>query len=144
MRPNILIGFAATIALAFSTPAQEFKRLGILLDTSGEMGHLVPQARKEVRLLNAELEKAGREPVVLRELEGASVDQPGALGLPARKNAIVVVQQMFAIDKVNRVFWITHLKGKQTGSGPGFWPVPFPYALPDSRYLSRRNPRDMP
>ena len=41
------------------SPAQnrEHQSLCVLLDTSGEMGFVVPRVRKEVRYLNAELKK---------------------------------------------------------------------------------------
>ena len=48
-------------------------RLAILLDTAAEMGFLVPQVRKEARILNEQLVAAGRPPLPLREMEGASM-----------------------------------------------------------------------
>ena len=92
-------------------------RLGILLDTSGEMGFVVPRARKEVRYLNSELQKAGRAPVVLLEMKGASIDQIRGFGLPARRNALVQLKTLFEKEKVDGVYWITHFKGDQSGAG---------------------------
>ena len=76
-----LIGAAALVGslLLFSTTARPHgaepalvagapvpARLAILLDTSVEMGFLVPQVRKEARFLNEQLVAAGRPPVLLR------------------------------------------------------------------------------
>ncbi|NNE93863.1 MAG: hypothetical protein HKN23_19610, partial [Verrucomicrobiales bacterium] len=78
---------------------------------------IVPQARKEVRLLNRRLEEAGKQTLAIREVEGADVLTPGQLGSPAGKNAILKLRELFGKDEVDGVFWITSMKGKQDGNG---------------------------
>ena len=91
--------------------------LGILLDTSVEMGFLIPQARKEIRLLNANLVKAGRTPVVFKEIEGASIDRSGSITVPGRRNIYYVMKDFFEESGVDAVYWITALQGIQSGEG---------------------------
>ena len=90
-------------------------RLAILLDVSAEMGFLVPQVRKEVRILNEQLTSTGRPPVTLREMEGASLDQEGSTSLGARRNLIYPLKELFA--EADTVCWITSLKGEQSPNG---------------------------
>ena len=90
-------------------------KLSILLDTSAEMGFLVPQVRKEARMLNDQLTAAGRPPVTLREIEGASVDREGSTSLGARKNIIYPLKELFT--QADTVYWITSLKGEQSPQG---------------------------
>ena len=95
----------------------DFQNLGILLDTSGEMGFVVPRVRKEVRLLNSHLKEQNRRPVPLAEMEGASIDQARGFGLPASRNALIQIQKFFEEEKIDGLYWITAFKGKQSGSG---------------------------
>ncbi len=95
----------------------EQKRLGILLDTSPEMGFLVPQVRKEVAVLNKSLISAGRVPIVLKEFAGASLSQGASLGSPASKNALFALEKMYDEEKVDGIYWITSLKGTQSDRG---------------------------
>ncbi|NLT72485.1 MAG: hypothetical protein GXX91_17565 [Verrucomicrobiaceae bacterium] len=90
-------------------------RLGILLDTSPEMGFLLPQVRKERRILNRQLAAAGRPEVPLREMEGASLDREGSISVGARKNLLYALRELFA--EVDTVLWITALRGQQSGGG---------------------------
>lgn len=107
--------------LALSVSAQEaksgFDRLGILLDVSPEMGFLVPQARKEVRLLNEALEERGRSGVVLREFSGASLERGATLAVPGSKNAFFALQKLYEEEGADGVCWISRLGGKQTPGG---------------------------
>ncbi len=119
---EVKIGFLDLALLAFcfwSTVRadEESMQLGILLDTSPEMGFIVPQARKEVRLLNANLEAAGRSPLVVREFSGASLGRPGALSLGATKNVAFTLKKLYEEDKVDLIYWITALGGTQSGNG---------------------------
>lgn len=93
----------------------DFARLAILLDTSAEMGFLVPQVRKEVRFLNEQLVAIHRPPVILREFEGASVERAGSLSLGARKNLIHPLTELFA--EADTIYWFTSLKGQQSSVG---------------------------
>ena len=90
-------------------------RLAILLDTSAEMGFLIPQVRKEVRILNEQLAVAGRPPVPLREMEGASIDREGSISVGARKNLIYPLKELFA--GADTIYWITALRGEQSPGG---------------------------
>jgi len=109
---------ALAVGLCTNLRAQEeANRIGILLDTSPEMGFIVPQARKEIRFLNAGLKAAGRSPVVVREFAGASLGRPGALSLGATKNAAFTLKKLYEEDKVDLVYWITALGGVQSGNG---------------------------
>ena len=101
--------------LPWSSVAQE--KLGLLLDVSPEMGFLVPQVRKEVRLLNESLAAAGREPVPLREFAGASLDQEGSLSVPARINALYQLRDFYESENLHGIYWITSLQGQQSGAG---------------------------
>lgn len=91
--------------------------LGILLDTSVEMGFLIPQARKEIRLLNENLAKAGREPVLFKEVEGASIDRAGSIAVPGRRNIYHVIKNLIDESDVDTIYWITALQGMQSGEG---------------------------
>ncbi len=93
------------------------ERLGVLLDISPEMGHLIPQVRKEIAFLNEELKKAERSPVVLMEMEGSMIGRPGALDAPASKNAVVKLEALFNTPRVNGVLWITSMKSLSDSSG---------------------------
>jgi len=100
------------------TQGQEVEsKLGVLLDTSAEMGFLVPQVRKEVRVLNARLEGQGRELVSLAEIEGASIGREASLSVPGSRNALYPIKKLFEVSKVDTVYWITSLKGLQSGAG---------------------------
>jgi len=90
-------------------------RLAILLDTSAEMGFLIPQVRKEVRFLNEQLVEAGRPPVPLREMEGASIDREGSTSVGARKNIIYPLKELFS--GADTIYWITALRGGQSPGG---------------------------
>ena len=90
-------------------------RLAILLDTAAEMGFLVPQVRKEARILNEQLVAAGRPPLPLREMEGASIDREGSTSVGARKNLIYPLKELFA--EADTVYWVTALRGEQSPNG---------------------------
>ncbi len=90
-------------------------RLGLLLDTSAEMGFLVPQARKELAILNEQLTTAGRPTVVMREIAGASVDREGPSSLAARRNVLYALKPLYS--EVDTVLWITSLRGDQSPHG---------------------------
>ena len=90
-------------------------RLGILLDTSAEMGFLVPQVRKELRLLNGQLAASGRPPVVLREIAGSDLDREASTSVGARKNVLYGLKTLY--EEVDTVLWITSLKGEQSPQG---------------------------
>ena len=90
-------------------------RLGVLLDTSAEMGFLVPQARKELRILNRQLATLGRPPVLLRELEGASIDREASTSVGARRNALYALKALYG--ECDTVLWITALRGEQSSGG---------------------------
>jgi hypothetical protein len=90
-------------------------RLGILLDTSAEMGFLVPQVRKELRLLNEQLAAAGRPPVVLREMTGSDLDREASTSVGARRNALYGLKALF--EEVDTVLWITPLMGEHSPQG---------------------------
>lgn len=100
---------------ASAAPEPAAAKLGVLLDTSAEMGFLVPQARMELRLLNEQLAASGRLPVELREMEGASIDREGPSMLPARRNAYYALRSLY--DEVDTVLWITSLRGEQSSHG---------------------------
>jgi len=105
---------AARLRAADSPPGIP-ARLGLLLDTSSGMGFLVPQARKELRLLNTSLAAAGRPPVILREIEGAAIDREGSTSVGARRNVIYKLKELYA--EVDTVLWITALQGEQSPGG---------------------------
>ncbi len=96
------------------TEAQEAApaRLGILLDTSAEMGFLVPQARKELRILNEHLASAGRSPVVMREIVGSDLDREASTSVGARRNVLYAMKALY--EECDTVLWITCLKGQQS------------------------------
>ncbi len=99
------------------TEAQEAApaRLGILLDTSAEMGFLVPQARKELRILNEHLASAGRSPVVMREIVGSDLDREASTSVGARRNVLYAMKALY--EECDTVLWITCLKGQQSPQG---------------------------
>lgn len=107
--------FSQTVESDGSANGAPPARLAILLDTSVEMGFLVPQVRKEARILNEQLVAAGRPPVLLREMEGASIDREGSTSVGARKNLIYPLKELFA--EVDTVYWITALRGEQSPNG---------------------------
>lgn len=90
-------------------------RLGILLDTSAEMGFLVPQVRKELRVLNEQLAAAGRPPVILREMAGSDLDREASTSVGARRNALYGLKALF--EAVDTVIWITPLLGEHSPQG---------------------------
>lgn len=90
-------------------------RLGILLDTSAEMGFLVPQARKELRVLNEQMAAAGRPPVLLREMTGSDLDREASTSVGARRNALYGLKALF--EEVDTVIWITSLIGEHSPQG---------------------------
>lgn len=90
-------------------------RLGILLDTSAEMGFVVPQVRKEWRVLNEQLAAVGRPPVVLREMTGSDLDREASTSVGARRNALYGLKALF--EEVDTVIWITPLKGGHSPQG---------------------------
>ncbi|MCB1236050.1 MAG: hypothetical protein KDM91_13350 [Verrucomicrobiae bacterium] len=92
-------------------------RLGILLDVSAEMGFLVPQVRKEIRFLNAELDSIGGPTVAFREIADASLDKEGSLAVPASGNALYRLKELFEEEGADTVYWITALRGRQDGGG---------------------------
>lgn len=92
-------------------------RLGILLDTSPDMGFLVPQVRKEIRLLNSHLEETGRDSVEYVEISGAGLDKEESFSIGATKNTLYALQKLFREKEVDTVYWITSMKGLQTGAG---------------------------
>lgn len=96
-------------------PVRVYEKLGVLMDVSAEMGFLVPQVRKEVRLLNGELLAADRVPLVYREVEGFTIDEKGSLRTPASRNAVYSLESLIKEDKVDGILWITSLRGEETG-----------------------------
>lgn len=109
---------AALLLSARSLSGQESAdpaRLGILLDHSEEMGFLVPQVRKELRVLNGQLADRGRSEVILREMPGSSLEREGPSTLGATKNAWYALRDLYA--GVDTVMWITALKGRHSSEG---------------------------
>lgn len=102
---------------SFADGEEMSARLGILLDTSAEMGFLVPQVRKEIRILNRHLEEAGRQPVEYAELAGAGLDKEGSFSVGASRNNLYALQKLFREKEVDSVYWITSMKGMQTPVG---------------------------
>ncbi len=96
-------------------PVRDYEKLGILMDVSAEMGFLVPQVRKEIRLLNGELFAASREPLAYREIDGCAIDKKGSLGTPASRNAVYALEALIEEDEVDGILWITSLRGEETG-----------------------------
>lgn len=94
-----------------ATPAQ----LGVLLDVSAEMGFLVPQVRKELRILNRQLAEVGRPPVIVKEMEGASLDQEASTAVGARRNVLYRLKALY--ETADTVLWITSLRGEQSPRG---------------------------
>ena len=107
--------FSQTVESDGSANGAPPARLAVLLEVSPEMGFLVPQVRKELRILNEQLAVADRPRVTLREIEGASVDGDGSTSLGARKNLIYPLKELFT--EADTVFWITSLKGEQSPRG---------------------------
>ncbi len=108
---------AAASGLMAAENETSFEKIGILLDISAEMGHLVPQARKEIKHLNEELRKANRPPVTVIEIDGAGLEAPNSLAIPAKKNAVVQLTKLFEDENVSAVYWVTHMRGFQSGDG---------------------------
>lgn len=104
-----------TGAVGAQEPVRDYKKLGILMDVSAEMGFLVPQVRKEVRLLNGELLGASRVPLVYREVDGFTIDEKGSLRTPASRNAVHSLEALIEEDEVDGILWITSLRGEETG-----------------------------
>lgn len=90
-------------------------RLGILLDTSADMGFLVPQVRKELRVLNEQLAAAGRPQVILREMTGSDLDGEASTSVGARRNVLYGLKGLF--EEADTVLWITSLKGEHSPRG---------------------------
>lgn len=108
----------AILLTAGSLPAQEnAPQFGILLDTSPEMGFLIPQTRKEVRLVNEELRALGRPEIKLREFKGASLGRESSLSVPGTKNALYAIRAFYSEDKVDTIYWISSLRGMQSVGG---------------------------
>ncbi len=106
------IGLAAQRTFGQEGPVA---KLGVLLDTSAEMGFLVPQVRKELRILNEQLAAAGRPPVVLREIVGADLDREASTSVGARRNVLYGLKSLY--EEVDTVIWITSLMGEQSPQG---------------------------
>ncbi|MDF1738926.1 MAG: hypothetical protein P1U86_07190 [Verrucomicrobiales bacterium] len=94
-------------------------KLGVVLDTSPEMGFLVPQARKEIRILNRRLQEAGQPLVKYTEVDGAGLDKEGSFSVGASRNNLYAMQKLFREKEVDTVYWITSMKGMQTPAGMG-------------------------
>jgi len=117
-RRRFLSSTAAGFIAAARAGAQETgpqARLGILLDTSAEMGFLVPQVRKELRLLNASLATSGRSPVLLREVAGSDLDREASTSVGARRNVLYAFKALY--EEVDTVLWITSLMGSHSPQG---------------------------
>lgn len=109
---------ACVICFGSSVDGEEVRgRLGILLDTSEEMGFLVPQVRKEIRLLNRQLQEVGQPSVEYAEIAGAGLDKEGSFSVGASRNNLYALQKLFREKKVDSVYWITSMKGMQTPAG---------------------------
>ncbi|MFK5922041.1 MAG: hypothetical protein QM496_07665 [Verrucomicrobiota bacterium] len=114
----LLIWMGMSMALASAkeeTPTRSYEKLGILMDVSPQMGFLVPQVRKEIRLLNQRLVEAGRDPLVYREIEGFKIDAKRSLRTPASRNAVYALEGLIKEDQVAGILWITSLRGEETG-----------------------------
>lgn len=110
----ILISALTGVAVA-EEPERDYEKLGILMEVSPEMGFLVPQVRKEVRLLNEALVALKREPVVYREVLGFAVAQKGSLRVPASRNAVHSLEALIKDEGVDGVLWITSMRGEESG-----------------------------
>jgi len=108
---------AAASGLMAAENETSFEKIGILLDISAEMGHLVPQARKEIKHLNEELREVNRPPVKVIEIDGAGLEAPNSLAIPAKKNAVAQLTKLFDDENVSAVYWVTHMRGFQSGDG---------------------------
>lgn len=106
------IGMAAERGFGQEGPVA---KLGVLLDTSAEMGFLVPQVRKELRILNEQLAAAGRPPVALREIVGSDLDREASTSVGARRNVLYGLKALY--EEVDTVIWITSLMGEQSPQG---------------------------
>lgn len=116
--PLLLLGLPATPAPSQeppAAPAETGLRLGLLLDTSAEMGFLVPQARKEIRWMNQALVARGRQTLAVEEIAGASLDREGSLAVPARRNALLALRRLLEEKGAGGVYWMTALRGRQSG-----------------------------
>ncbi|MEM9016993.1 MAG: hypothetical protein AAGC68_08260, partial [Verrucomicrobiota bacterium] len=114
---RVCVAFTCIGSACVTSGQESVAKLGILLDTSAPMGFLVPQARKEVEILNKKLAEIGRPPIVMRELEGASIGKEASLSVPGSKNALYPIKDLFEKSEVDTVYWITSLEGLQSGSG---------------------------
>ena len=118
MNASRLIALIFTLTGVGVLSAQEtMPTFGVLLDTSPEMGFIIPQTRKEVRLVNEELRTLGRPEIKLREFKGASLGRESSLSVPGTKNALYAIRAFFTEDKVDTIYWITSLGGMQSVGG---------------------------
>jgi hypothetical protein len=117
-RRRFLSSTAVGMIVAARVGAQEAgprARLGILLDTSAEMGFLVPQVRKELRVLNEQLAAAGSPAVLLREMAGSDLDREASTSVGARRNVLYALKALY--EEVDTVLWITPLMGQHSPQG---------------------------
>lgn len=110
-----LIAPGAVAAARLGAQERSPAKLGLLLDTSAEMGFLVPQARKEFRILNEQLIAAGRVPVAMREIAGSDLDREASTSVGARKNVLYALKSLY--EECDTVLWLTPLKGEQSTQG---------------------------
>lgn len=96
---------------------QEAPPIGLLLDTSPEMGFLVAQARKEIRWNNNTRVSRGQQTLPVIEFAGASLEREGSLSLPARRNALYPIRELLEDRGALGLYWITALRGLQSGEG---------------------------
>ncbi len=111
----MVLSTVAGLTHAEEEPARTYEKLGILMEVSPEMGFLVPQVRKEVRLLNEALIAAKREPVVYHEVKGFAVAPKGSLRIPASRNAVHSLESLIQEGGADGVLWITSLRGEESG-----------------------------
>lgn len=116
-RRGFLFLMALGLVVADGAGAEEgaSARLGLLLDTSEEMGFLVPQARKELRILNVQLAAAGQAPVAMREIVGSDLDREASTSVGARRNALYAMKALY--EECDTVLWLTRLDGEQSPHG---------------------------
>ncbi len=118
LRLGCLAAFGLNVVpgdLVADDSSRTYDKLGILMDVSPEMGFLVPQVRKEVRLLNEALIAAKHDPVAYREVTGFAVAPRGSLRIPASRNAVHSLEALIKDDGVDGILWITSLRGEETG-----------------------------
>lgn len=106
----------ASMTVAVAQDAEPL-RIGVLLDTSAEMGFVVPLVRKERRLLDEELTAAGRPPLAYREMPGADLDRELTLSVAASRNAFFYLRDLFESEKADTILWISSFEGQQSGAG---------------------------